>query len=482
MPVTLAAALWLPAALTAPSALAAATPGPYAPGAGTPEYALAAATPDAYAPGAVTPGPYALAAATPDPYASAGGTPAALGTGAGTGAGAAADAGRLEPGRTHRGSLPRNGRLSYRLDLDATSTAYVSATALPGAGTTVSATDGLSVSVRDAHGEPCSYQATRFAASHSPHPIAAWGVREASPGHALCQGAGTYQVLVERTSATGSSPDTWPLELSVVSEPPLERAAATKPPTSWDSASPRPVTGEPVDRPGGTGFAHATPVGQGVWQDRIRPGGTLFYRVPVDWAQHLGATADLAAANGGSGYADGALTLSLYNPVRGYVEEAYAGYSGRPASAALAPLPPVAYANRYGFADQAKAMRFAGSYYLVVHLAAQTAQAFGEGPYGLTLRVRVGGAAGAGPGYAGRSEPQGLFEVTAGDRGAASARGARAVDGSTGLRLLAVGGIGTGTALLAVLGVWTLTARRGAAAGAQTDGSHSRNSAHRPTA
>lgn len=482
MPVTaaLAAALWLPAATTAPSALPAGTLGPYAPGAGTPEYALAAAAPDAYAPGAVTSARSAPAAAAPDPYASAGGTPAAPGTG--TGAGAADDAGRLEPGRTRRASLPRDGRLSYRLDLDATSTAYVSATALPGAGTTVSATDGLSVSVRDAHGESCSYQTTRFAASRSPHPIAAWGVREASPGHVLCQGAGTYHVLVERISATGSSPDTWPLELSVVSEPPLGRAAATKPSTTWDSASPRPVTGEPADRPGGTGFADATPVGQGVWRDRIRPGGTLFYRVPVDWAQQLGATADLAGANGGSGYADGALTLSLYNPVRGYVEEAYAGYSGRPVSAALAPLPPVAYANRYGFADQAKAMRFAGSYYLVVHLAAQTAQAFGEGPYGLTLRVRVGGAAGAAPGYAGRSEPQGLFEVTAGDRAAAGARGAGKADGSTGLRLLAVGGIGTGTALLAVLGVWTLTARRRAAAGADTDGSHSRNSAHRPTA
>nr|WP_234438705.1 hypothetical protein [Streptomyces sp. NRRL S-340] len=479
---TLAAALLLPAVMTGPSALAVGTPRPYAPGAGTPEYPFAAATPDPYTPGAVASRPYALAAATPDPYGSAGGTPAALGTGAGTGAGAAADAGRLEPGRTYRGSLPRGGRLSYRLDLDATSTVYVSATALPGAGTTVSATDGLSVSVRDAHGESCSYQATRFAASRSPHPIAAWGVREASPGRALCRGAGTYHVLVERISATGSSPDTWPLELSVVSEPPLGRAAATKPPASWDSASPRPVTGEPADRPGGTGFEHATPVGQGVWQDRIRPGGTLFYRVPVDWAQQLGAVADLAGANGGSGYADGALTLSLYNPVRGYVEEAYAGYSGRPASAALAPLPPVAYANRYGFADQAKAMRFAGSYYLVVHLAAQTAQAFGEGPYGLTLRVRVDGTAGTGPGYAGRSEPQGLFEVTAGDRGEASARGAGAVDGSTGLRLLAVGGIGTGTALLAVLGVWTLTARRRAAAGADVDGSHSRTSAHRPTA
>ncbi|MEU5087110.1 hypothetical protein [Streptomyces sp. NPDC021356] len=431
----------------------------------------AAAGPSAAA--AQVPAPYAVAAGTPGPYAFADGVPSVAG------AATTADAVRLAPGRTYRSSLPRNGRLYYRLDLDAASAAYVSATAVPGPGTTVSATDGLRVSVHDAHGGSCSYQATRFGTSRSPHPVAAWGAREAAPGHALCRGAGAYYVLVERITATGSSPDTWPLELTTASEPPLERSGATAAPRSWDSASPEPVTGKAVERAGGAGFERATPVGQGVWRGRVRPGGTLFYRVPVDWAQRLDATADLAGAGGGSGYADGALTLSLYNPVRGSVEEAYAGYSGRRTAAALAPLPPVAYANRYGFADQVKAMRFAGSYYLVVHLAAQTADAFGDGPYELTLRVRVSGAAGAGPGYAGRSEPGGLFEVAAGDRGAASAAGgAGAVGGSTGLRVLAAGGIGTGTALLAVLGVWTLTARRRAGAG----GPHSRVSAHRPTA
>ncbi|GHE66187.1 hypothetical protein GCM10014715_19900 [Streptomyces spiralis] len=368
----------------------------------------------------------------------------------------------LEPGRVYRSSLPANGRLYYRLDLDATSTAYVSATAVPGTGTTVSATDGLRVSVRDAQGNACSYQATRFGTSRSAHPIAAWGARDASPGHALCRGAGAYYVLVERIAATGSSSDAWPLELAAVTEPALERSGATRAPETWDSASPEPVGGHAVDRAGGAGFARAATVGQGVWQDRIRPGQTLFYRVPVDWGQQLNALAELGGAGGGSGYADGALTLSLYNPVRGYVEDAYAGYSGRPASAALAPLPPVAYANRYGFADQVKAMRFAGSYYLVVHLAAQTADTFGEGPYGLTLRVRVGGTARSGPGYAGRSEPRNLFEVTAGDRQAATEAGAG--EGSAALRALAVGGIGAGTVLLLVLGVWTVAARRRAGA------------------
>ncbi|MYR57782.1 hypothetical protein GTY54_16600, partial [Streptomyces sp. SID625] len=338
--------------------------------------------------------PGAFAAGTPAPYVFADGARSVAGA---TSTGGAP---RLEPGRAYRSALPGGGRLYYRLDLDAATTAYVSATAVPGPGGAVAATDGLRVTVRDAHGTSCSYQTARFGTSRSPHPIAAWGAREVSSGQALCQGAGAYYALVERISAEGSAPDPWPLELTVASEPGLERAAgATDTPRAVDSASAAPVTGPVADRAGGAGFERAAPVGQGVWRDRIRPGGTLFYRVPVDWGQRLGATAGLGAASGGSGYADGALTLSLYNPVRGSVEEAYAGYSGHPASAALAPLPPVAYANRHGFTDPGKGMRFAGSYYLVVHLAAQTAGVFGGGPYDLTLRVRVSGTAGPGPGY-----------------------------------------------------------------------------------
>ncbi|MFE1751813.1 hypothetical protein ACFW88_14930 [Streptomyces anandii] len=396
----------------------------------------------------------AVAAGTPGPYDFAPGDRDV------EGARTTADARLLEPGSTYRSSLPRGGKLYYRLDLDAATTAYVSATAVPAAGSTVSATDGLQVSVRDAQGTTCSFQATRFGASRSPHPVAAWGAREASPGHALCQGRGTYYVLVERADATGSSPDTWPLELSVATEPPLEHTGATTAPDTWNSASPAPPDGRAVNRAGGSGFAGASPVGQGVWKDRLRPGQTVFYRVPVDWGQQLAATAELAGSGGRGGYAEGALTLSLYNPVRGYVEEAYAGYSGTPASAALAPLPPVAYANRYGFADPVKGMRFAGSYYLAVHLAAQTAGSFGPGPYGLTLRVRVDGTARSGPGYTGRSVPGGLFEVTDQDRRAAAASGA-GNGGTAGLRVLAVGGIGAGTVILAVLGVWTVLARRG---------------------
>ncbi|MET7377807.1 hypothetical protein ABZT08_03120 [Streptomyces sp. NPDC005526] len=408
----------------------------------------------------------ALAAAVPVPPAAAadGAAPYAYADGSRpvTGATTTTDAERLDPGHTYRSSLPKNGKLYYRLDLDATSTAYVSVTAVPRAGTAVAATDGLRVSVQDADSNSCSLQSTRFGGSRSPHPIAAWGARETGPRNVLCRGAGTYYVVVERIDDTESSPDTWPLELFAASEPPLKRTGATRAPDVWDSASPAPVTGQAVDRAGGAGFAGASTVGPGSWRDRIRPGQTLFYRVPVDWGQQLNATAELGSSSGGSGYVIGALSLALYNPVRGYVAEAADGYTGRQASAALAPLPPVAYPNRYGFADQVKAMRFAGSYYLVVHLAAQTAQQFGDGPFGVILRVRTDGAARSAPGYDGTASPRSLFEVTDRDRAAATPTGT--AGGSPGLRALAVGGIGTGSLLLAVLGAWTLVARRRAGA------------------
>ncbi|WP_225832650.1 hypothetical protein [Streptomyces sp. NK08204] len=385
-----------------------------------------------------------------------------------TGAADPAEAVGLEPGRTYRGSIPRNGRLYYRLDLAATTTAYVPVTAVPPAGTTVTATDGIRVSVQDAHGGSCSFASARFGAGLSPRPVTALGRREA--GKALCQGAGPYYVLVERLDAEGpgaaaSAPQRWDLEIAPVTEPRLTRPGPTTAPRTWSSASPEPLTGKPADRSGGTGFAWAGLLGQGVWRTALAPGGTAFFKVPVDWGRHLQATAELGAAPG-RGYVGGALNLSLYNPARGYVDDAALGYTGTERSATLDPLPPVEYANRYAVIARAAAMRFAGDYYLVVHLSEQLAGTFGQGPFPVTLRVRIDGQAHAGPGYAGRSEPGGVFTVTEQDREAAMTGGMGRTGGGdsggddTAMMALAVGGIGTGSALLLVLGGWTVAARR----------------------
>ncbi|MDN0199300.1 hypothetical protein [Streptomyces sp. S.PNR 29] len=401
---------------------------------------------------ALLPGQAALAAGTPGGYAFAEGArriEAASNTG---------DAVGLEPGATYRSSLPRSGKVYYRLELDTATNAYVSVTAVPRPGSTLSAVDGLRVSVQDDHGQSCSNDTATFGAARSPHPIAAWGWREISPAKALCQDAGTYYVAVERVDPDNSPPEAWDLELTDVSEPRLDNTGTTSAPEAWNSASPEPLTGDPVRRRGGASFAQATPVGQGVWRDDIEPGRTLFYQVPVDWGQQLYATAELSSSNDGSGYAAGALDLALYNPVRGQAQDVSAGYDGSQQSVSLAPAPPVEYANRFAPTEQVGALRFAGRYYLVVHLAEEVADGFGDGPFGLTLRVRVSGAAQDGPGYAGESVPRGVFEVTEADREAAAEGGT--AGGGLAMKAVAVGGIGTGSALLLGLGLWTVMARR----------------------
>ncbi|WP_243878068.1 hypothetical protein [Streptomyces sp. SUK 48] len=410
----------------------------------------------------------ASAATGPGAYAFAPGARTVEGTASATGAPL------LDPGRVYRGSLPAHGRLTYRLDLaDATATAYVPVTAVPPAHTGVTSTDGIRVTVRDTHGTACSFATARFGAGLSPRPVTALGRREA--GRALCRGAGTYSVLVERLDTQGTSAP-WDLELAPVTEPRLASPGPGDAPRSWDSASPEPVTGAARERAGGAGFTAARVLGPGVWRTTLVPGRTVFYKVPLDWGRRLRASAELGGA-AGHGYVGGALDLSLYDPVRGLADDVSLGYTGVRKPVALAPLPPVEYANRYAAPAAVGALRFAGDYYLVLHLSDQLAGPFGQGPYEVTLRVGVDGRAHAGPGYAGRPTPDGVFTPTAQD-GAAMPFGDGGDGGGTGgggsleMEALAAGGIGLGTALLLVLGGWTLAARR-----AQT-----RVSAQKPTA
>ncbi|MCX4882108.1 hypothetical protein OG971_21590 [Streptomyces sp. NBC_00847] len=408
----------------------------------------------------------AAAAASPDSDGPSAASAYAFADGARSVVGAAgtADAQRIEGSTTYRSSLPKGAKVYYSLELDAASNTYVSVTAVPRPGATLSVTDGIRVSVEDGDSHSCSYESASFGAAKSPHPITAWGARTTAPASPVCQGAGTYYVVVERVGTADSSSGAWDLELSTATEPALKKTGSTSPPKVWDSASPTPVPGQARHSQGGAGFSRATAVGQGVWRADISPGQTLFYKVPVDWGRQLSATAELGSVDGdGQGYAIDALAMSLYNPVRADVEEASVGYDGKQKSASLAPLPPVGYANRYAATAPVNVMQFAGSYYLVVHLAAGVAEDFGDGPFGLTLRVRVEGTAQDGPGYAGQPVPPNVFEVTAQDREAAAEGGS--AGGDAAMKAVAAGGIGAGTLVLVVLGLWTVTARRRAEAG-----------------
>ncbi|WP_328377856.1 hypothetical protein OHB13_18655 [Streptomyces sp. NBC_00440] len=366
------------------------------------------------------------------------------------GAVASTDAKQLKAGSTYRSSIEPGGQLYYQVELDAASDAYVSAVAVPRLGPQekVDYADGIKVSLQDLKGNSCGNDNDAvFGSAGYPRPIAAHATRTVKKDGIFCQSAGPYYVLIERTTKATSAQDEWGLEIRVDSEPGLKSGSAgpTEAPSSWPSASPVPPAGTAQRAEGGTGFNDAAALKPGVWDDRIKPGQTRFYRVPVGWGQQLFASTDLGSSTG-SGFVASALSVQLYNPVRSAVSTGYTLYDGKPKSAAPDPLPPVAYRNRYSVRDEVSGARMAGDYYLAVTLSPDVAKSFGEKGYGLTLRMSVKGTEGPPPAYAGAVPHYGTSAGESAGHGA--------------MRLVGIAGISAGTVLVLGLGVWTLLARR----------------------
>ncbi|MFF9148750.1 hypothetical protein ACF1BN_28235 [Streptomyces sp. NPDC014861] len=375
------------------------------------------------------------------------------------GAASSADADPLELGRTYRDTLKKDGKVYYRLNLDTTRNSYVSAVAVPKPGGKAAYGDGFRIAIQDGSGNECGYQEVNFAAGDHVRPLTGYARRIVDPDESYCQDAGTYYVLVERESDADSAPDDWELELQHVDEPLLSKNGPDKLPESWPSGTPAPPAGGPKERQGGAGFHTAVSLQEGEWRADVRPGQTLFWRVPVDWGQQIFATAELGSSSAGDELVGNALALGLDNPARGFVDLRTESYRGKPATVALAPQRPVAHENRSSYETATNGMRFAGWYYLTATLSPEIAQEYGDGPLPLILRVTVRGDKKQGPGYAG--DP-GVFQVTGDDRKAAAngATGAEAKSADSGMVALAAGGLGLGTVLLVGLGAWTLLARR----------------------
>ncbi|WP_445402657.1 hypothetical protein ACSMX9_14040 [Streptomyces sp. LE64] len=400
------------------------------------------------------------------------------------GASGTAQARRLAPGKTYRSVLPKAGKRYFRLELGATENAYVSATAVPAPGTEVTFKDGYSLAVENGDGITCRSARARFGSSESPRPLTAWAARTTGPGSGSCRNAGPYYVVVEQE---GEAPRTaWDLELRFSAEPQLSTPGPSEAPTPEASLSPAPVAGAASTRAGGSGFATAPRLAHGVWQDHIRPGQTLYYRVPVDWGERLSAHVELGSLTDGVAGPDGpdgpdgpgggrglgrfvpsALVVDLFNPARGPVDQVQSSYDGKQKVAALGTLPPVRYENRFAGSDRVNGMRFSGRYYLAVHLRAAVAEQFGDERIGVKLRLGVKEApAGFGPVpvYDGQPLPAEEFRPAAeeeapepgtdGPTASAFARGPV-------MRTVAFAAFGTGTALVLVLVVWTVVARRG---------------------
>ncbi|MEU9299032.1 hypothetical protein [Streptomyces sp. NPDC048269] len=381
-----------------------------------------------------------------------------------------ADAPLLEAGSIYKDTLAPGERV-YRLVLEKDeSNVYVSAVVRPAPGAKVSSSDGIEVEIMTTAGRSCPAGTGRASFGYDSAPIGAAGVRWGAEDED-CAPAGVYYAKVTRTSAKASDQSPWPLELRVQREPGRGAGVPTTAPSTWPSGAPSLPGSEAVARTGGTGFNDARALGAGVWRDEMRPGQTRYYRVPLDWGQQLGLSAELAAAKMTKPYgsASGGLTVSLYTPYRSLVSDKDTSYDGKQAGITLEKTPPVAYENRFSSDRAVQPVSIAGWYYVAVTMGGKVAEFTEDAtPVPLTLRTELSGTPANAPAYK-EGLAAGGFGVGAEDRAAArdgltAPEAADAAEKGSVMRVVAGAGFGTGTLLLLVLGGWILLARRGGGA------------------
>ncbi|SEG43657.1 hypothetical protein SAMN05216223_105172 [Actinacidiphila yanglinensis] len=377
------------------------------------------------------------------------------------GAATTADAPAMKAGTTYRDTIRPGQTRMYGIALDAKSSAYASAFALPPPGAKVTYDDGIELKLVSADGTECDSREEHFDDDGDARPVGTAVERTIGDEDDSCQGANQYTLQVHRTSDAGSDQAVWPLELRYVLEPPLRSGTVPPPAPPFASASPTPLlTGGTRRAAGGTSFETAAAIRTGIWKDRLLPGETRFYKVPVDWGQQATVFADFSSARQiGSGldFVGAGVRLTAYSPVRQYVDGADGDYSGSPTSLAEQ-LPPASYANRSSDDDTVQRVRYAGWYYFAVSVHPDVAKQVG-GAVPVTLRVQVKGAAQPAPAYAGNPAAAGIG-VTAHDVAAADGTATGGGSSSSALRAVAYGAFGVGTLLLLVLAAWFAAARR----------------------
>jgi hypothetical protein len=363
----------------------------------------------------------------------------------------------LDADRLYRGQVGPGEAKAYKVHLDAASSAYLSAFAVPGTGTSVGPLDGIKLELKSADDTLCDTYQAMFGARDAARPVGGYVTRGAGTD-AECRSPGWFVLWVTRNSASGSDSGDWPLEIRYATEPGLiPGAAQPRPAAGYSTASPTPLSGNSAAVDGGSGLDDAAGVRAGVWKDSVRPGQTLFYKVRADWGQRVALVADFGEAGKGveHNFGVGVARIEMFNPMRGYVGEDTASYTGQRVSAWLRTAP-ISYGNRLDGLRAVATARVAGWYYLAVSVDAKAAD-FVEGAVPLTLRIDVSGKPVSGPAYAGASS-----DVADGDGGSSGAVGGGVPGGarSTALRILGFAALGTGTLLVLSLILWTAVARR----------------------
>ncbi|WP_405804593.1 hypothetical protein [Streptomyces sp. NBC_01187] len=412
----------------------------------------------------ISPAPGAAALAKPKPYEISGDARKTAG------ASSSADAPQIKPGLFHDRIGPGQEKY-YAVNLDAKSSMHVTATAVPTPGTKVTYEDGLKLTLQNTNGDSCGTM-DLSAGGDTAYPLTASAARLIGDENSeSCREKGPYLVRLERDEGSGSGPGSWPVELSLKKEPGLKGSIpapypGTEDETDDNNKRPTPPSGTAKSAKGGTGFNDARALDSGVWKDRLQPGETRYYRVPVDWGQRLYARTEVPNSPAEEGtisstYISKGFRMNVYNPARDALyDENFQSYDGDGAKFDRYSNP-VRYENR--FADEASGTRFAGWYYIAVTAGPEMAEPFPKGTP-VTVRVAVKGKAKKGPAYDGDAVAAG-FGVSDTDREMAE-KGLTAaeVEHNDTLRTVGYTGIGAGAALILVLAVWMLLARHRAAA------------------
>ncbi|MCM2427403.1 hypothetical protein [Streptomyces sp. RKAG337] len=373
------------------------------------------------------------------------------------GAATTAEAQALTPGGTYKDTLKVGDTKYYGVDLDAKSSAYLSAFAVPKPGAKVAYGDGIDLKLQSADGTDCDSFDAHFDNDGAARPVGGYTARTIEKD-GRCQEANRYTLEIKRESAGTSDPAEWPVEIRFMSEPALKADAKPAPASSATEASPTPVTGTPKPAQGGTSFNDAAAIKSGIWNDKVLPGETRFYKVPVDWGQHAVLFADFANAPAAkeNGFQSAGVRVDAYNPARGHIDDDTESYAGKQTSITGQTVP-VSYANRFESGSKVSATRFAGWYYFAVSVHPGVKDVV-NGPIGVTLRLDVKGAVAPSPGYDGDAAKAG-FSISGDDLAKADGTATGGGSSST-MRMVAFAALGAGTVLLLSLAVWLVAARR----------------------
>lgn len=294
------------------------------------------------------------------------------------------------------------------MDFDAVSTADLAATAVPQPGAAVDTFDALTTRIEHTGHGYCATDTARFSQREGAVPLTAAVARVPSPdGGRVCDRAGRYRLVVERTSKKGSDAARWPLELVYGTEaPPADGVTPAQSETEFgegDADAELPM-GDPRDVRGGTGFNDARKLGPGVWRDRVLPSQTLWYKVPAGWGQQVSYAVEFAneptVDRAHHTYSYGA--TRLYTPARfpldgGGEFHTSTLYDGSPAAVRMGGVP-IAWTNRYESRSYVQPVRVGGDFYISVTLGARAAEIAENPEVGVVLRVAVLGEERSGPG------------------------------------------------------------------------------------